>query len=64
MTQQEEEKQMIMVNADARFAISVNVRANELKVALIDLNGEIRSQKVLILNSVRKVIMELRYQSL
>ena len=37
--------QMIMVNADARFAISVNVRANELKVALIDLNGEIRSQK-------------------
>lgn len=36
---------MIMVNADARFAISVNVRANELKVALIDLNGEIRSQK-------------------
>ena len=33
--------QMIMVNADARFAISVNVRANELKVALIDLNGEI-----------------------
>ncbi len=36
--------QMIMVNAAARYAVSVNICPHEIRTSLIDLNGEIKDE--------------------